>query len=420
MANFEVRQVVAWRLPVQWATSVILWIVFATAIAWPELGWPLHDIAIAGFACALLRTTTLALDRSGRQYGALSALSIAGDTVLLTGLLDITGGPFNPFLVMYAVEVWLAAVTVSTAAAVFVGVIAAVGGGWLVVDHLQAGLAEHHRLNDFPTHLFTMWFTGSTIAELVAHYVARARSALAQRQRELDDARERALRSERLASLTTLAAGAAHELSTPLSTIAVAAKELDRNARASTDQSLAATLGDDVRLIQQAVGRCRAILDGLSGRATGEVASIEPMTADAVVAMACESLPPDRRERITLDVAAAPDQKIASGVEVSRALSSLLKNAFDASRDRQLVELRATGTDLNLRFEVRDQGHGMSADAERRAGEPFYTTKPAGEGLGLGLFLARTVAEQRGGTLRFERGQGTIAILEIPMTQAPR
>jgi two-component system sensor histidine kinase RegB len=67
-----------------------------------------------------------------------------------------------------------------------------------------------------------------------------------------------------------------------------------------------------------------------------------------------------------------------------------------------------------MRVEVQDSGIGMSPDVRRRAGEPFYTTKDPGQGLGLGLFLTRTLAEQSGGTLRFETVNGTTAILEIP------
>jgi len=67
-----------------------------------------------------------------------------------------------------------------------------------------------------------------------------------------------------------------------------------------------------------------------------------------------------------------------------------------------------------VRIEVRDRVRGMSADARRRAGEPFFTTKDPGRGLGLGLFLVRTFAERSGGTLEFDDVEGTIAILEIP------
>lgn len=398
----DVRQVVAWRQPVLWITCATLWAAFAVATLIPDLDLPLRAIAPLGFAAALMRTAALVSgERSATSANWLRGAWLCADAALLTGLLDITGGPFNPFVVLYGVCVWLALTTVSRTWAVLAGIVSIGGYGWLIVDHLQAGLAEHHRLNDFPTHLFTMLFAGSHIADLVAHYVS-----------QLSEARERAARSERLASLTTLAAGAAHELSTPLSTIAVAAKELERSDGATAPLS-PEHLGD-VRLIQDAVQRCRAILDGLSGRATGGISVDGPLEPSAIAELACASLPDERRQRVRVDATGGMTHRIDRGADVARALSSLLKNAFDAGANQPVV-LRVYPYDAGLRFEIKDSGAGMSDEAYRRVGEPFYTTKPAGQGLGLGVFLARTVAEQLGGTLRFERRDGTIAILELPV-----
>ncbi|MFM8532104.1 MAG: ATP-binding protein, partial [Acidimicrobiia bacterium] len=105
--------------------------------------------------------------------------------------------------------------------------------------------------------------------------------------------------------------------------------------------------------------------------------------------------------------------QVAGGPDVSRALSSLLKNAFEAGRTGP-VSLRVYWYDALWRFEIHDRGPEMSAEVSRRIGEPFFTTKPPGEGLGLGVFLARTVMEQHGGSLRFESNNGTTAILELP------
>ncbi len=412
-----VRHVVAWLPPMQWATCAMLWSVIAVAWLFPHLGLSLREIAPFGVTAAFCRTlVAVALARRGTAPAALLGISLAADAALLTGLLDITGGPFNPFIVMYVTYVWLAAATLSVQWAIVVGLVSAAGFGWLVVDHVQAEMAEHHRLNDFPTHLFTMWFSGVAIAELVAHYVTRARLALASRQRQLDEARERAVRSERLSSLTTLAAGAAHELSTPLGTIAVAARELERNAARVTDPSAVGTaLVDDARLIRAELDRCQAILDGMSGRAGGTVTTtLEPMSPQSISRLVRERLADADRQRLQVEVGPDAMTPAATGAEVVQAISALLKNAFDASRPGEPVVLRFGGRGDVVRIEVQDHGHGMAPDAQRRAGEPFFTTKEPGSGLGLGLFLVRTFVERSGGTLDFAAADGTTAIMELP------
>jgi two-component system sensor histidine kinase RegB len=415
--SFEVRHVVAWLQPTRWTTCIALWAVLAVVWLFPHLDLSLRGIRLLGLAAAICRTLVLVTSRrSGGSPRALLGLAFASDAVLLTGLLDITGGPFNPFIVMFVAYVWAAAVVVSPSWAAATSLVSLAGFGWLVVDHLQAGLVEHHRLNDFPTHLFTMWFAGAGVAELVAHYVTRARAALAQQQAQVNEARERASRSERLASLTTLAAGAAHELSTPLATIAVAARELERNAtRVSEPQAVGSSIRDDARLIRSELDRCQAILDGMSGRAgAGLPTTLEPLAPAAIARLVQDRLADDRRHQLDVEISPEASVPSATGAEMVQAISSLLKNAFDASPADDRVLLRFAARDGLARIEVRDRGTGMPREALLRAGEPFFTTKEAGQGLGLGLFLVRTFAERSGGTLSFEVRDGTTAILEIP------
>jgi two-component system sensor histidine kinase RegB len=416
-ASSEVRHDVAWLQPVRWATCAVLWTVLGVLWLFPHLDLSLRGVRALGLAAAICRTfVVLAVRRRETAPSALRGVALAADAALLTGLLDITGGPFNPFIVMYAVYIWVGAAAVSPVWTAVVSLASTVGFGWLVVDHLRAGLLEHHRLNDFPTHLFTMWFSGAGIAELIAHYVARARMVLGQRQAQLDEARERAARSERLASLTTLAAGAAHELSTPLATIAVATGELERNAARVTEPSAVGTaLKDDASLIRSELDRCQSILDGMSGRAgAGLPATLEPMTPSSIASLVEGRLTDARRQRLTVYI--GPDTPIpaATGAEMVQVISSLLRNAFDASGDADRVVLRFGIRGPMVRIEVQDRGTGMSPDARRRAGEPFYTTKEPGRGLGLGLFLVRTFAERSGGSLEFQGTDGTTAILEVP------
>ncbi|MEO5896426.1 MAG: ATP-binding protein [Vicinamibacterales bacterium] len=420
-ASGKVRHVVAWLPVVRWGICLLLWA--AVTVVWllPHLELSLRAIAPLGLTAAICRTLVVLVSRRGEPVPAFwLGLALCADAALLTGLLDITGGLFNPFIVMYVTYVWLAAVTVSPAWGVVVSATCAVGFGWLVVDHLAAEMATHHRLNDFPAHLFTMALAGAAIAELVAHYVGRARAELAQRQRELDEARDRALRSEHLAALTTLAAGAAHELSTPLATIAVAARELERNAnRLSAQFPPVAPLNEDARLIRTEVDRCRVILDGMSGRAQGgSPLAAEPMAPSVLAQLVRGRLSEERQDRFCVEIEPAAAAPAVAGAAMVQALSTLLANAFEASGPASTVSLRFLQRGAMVRVEVHDRGSGMSPEVRRRAGEPFFTTKETGYGLGLGLFLTRTFAERSGGTLHFETNDGTTAILEIPAASA--
>jgi two-component system sensor histidine kinase RegB len=395
----------------------MLWAVLAAVWLLRHLDLSLRAVAPFGLAAAICRTLVFAFERQGRPVPTtLQGLAWCADAALLTGLLDITGGPFNPFIVMFGTYVWLAAVTASTPWTILVAVVSVTGFAWLVADHLQAESVAHHRLNDFPAHLFTMWFCGAAIAELVAHYVTRARAALASRQQQLDDARERAVRSEHLASLATLAAGAAHELSTPLATIAVASRELERQAQKLPETLPASeSLRQDAHLIRTEVDRCQVILDTMSGRARDDSASAaDPLAPDAIVDLVRRRLSDEHQSRLQVNIEPGATAPAVPGAAIAQAISTLLTNAFDASDASSGVSLNFERRGSMVRIEVRDRGAGMSPEVLRRAGEPFYTTKPAGRGMGLGLFLTRTFAERSGGTLHFDSGDGTTAVLEIP------
>ena len=214
-----------WLIRLRVTTALLDVVVVAVAVAWPGVDFPLRQaaamVALSGLANGLM---ALALWRQWTVPAPLAVLALLVDVALLAWLLDLTGGPFNPFAVVFGVYVALAGVALGRGPATVVAAGAAVAYGALLYLHTLEDVAVHHRLNDFPTHLFTMWIAVAATAELAAYFVVQASHAL-------DAMRRRAMRSERLVSLTTLAAGAAHELSTPLATIAVAARELERAGR---------------------------------------------------------------------------------------------------------------------------------------------------------------------------------------------
>lgn len=349
------------------------------------------------------------------------AAVLMADVVALTGLLALTGGASNPFSSLYLVYVALAAVILaprSTWALVLLafgcyGALFRVGGSHAA--HAQHGPAEMR------LHLHGMWVAFGVAASFIVAFVQRVRRALAARDRDLEAARESARRAERLASLATLAAGAAHELASPLSTIAVAAKEVERALRGA---AVPAAVSEDAQLIREQVERCREILNRLAadaGQSVGEAS--EAMALEVLLAEVAAAAPPG--SRVTASV--APEARrlhfLVPRRTLTQVLGSLLTNAVQASAPAAPIAMRAVLCGGGIVFEVEDHGSGMTPDMLARAGEPFFTTKPPsgpGRGMGLGLFLANAVAERLGGRLALDSapGRGTTARLTIHAVRA--
>jgi two-component system, sensor histidine kinase RegB len=326
------------------------------------------------------------------------------DIALLTGLLYLTGGPTNPFSSLYLVQIALAAVLVRARWTWMLVGLSFVGFGILLVAHQPLEIPDDSRM-------IGTWVALGVASAFVVHFLLRITGALAERERELTLARGLAARQERLASLATMAAGAAHELSTPLGTVALAAKELER-ALASDRGELAA----DARLIREQVGRCRAILDQMA-QGAGTVG--EHVAACTVRELVDETLVGIRESpRVVREIA---DDVASFTLRVppralSQALRSLVTNAQDASPPNAAVLVSVHRRATTLAVVIRDRGNGIPDDVKARIGEPFFTTKAPGRGMGLGLFLARAVVEGVGGSLQIDsaEGGGTEVRVKLP------
>jgi two-component system sensor histidine kinase RegB len=321
------------------------------------------------------------------------ALVMMVDIAILTGLLYLTGGPHNPFAFLYLVQIALAAVLVRARWTWMLVGLSFVGFGILILAHQPLEIPEDSRV-------IGAWVALGVASAFVVHFLMRITGALAERERELTEARYLAARQERLASLATMAAGAAHELSTPLGTVALAAKELERALGNNPD------LASDARLIREQVGRCRSILEQMA-QGAGTVG--EGVTSCTVGELLDETLVGIREApRVVREV---PDEVAHSPLRlppraVSQALRSLVTNAQDASPANAAVLLSARLEAGRLELTIRDRGAGITSEVLEKIGEPFFTTKPPGRGMGLGLFLARAVIEGVGGSLQIDTGQG--------------
>jgi len=406
-----------WLLRLRWL------FVAGQLVAWPLARWrgaelPWWPFAVAGGVIAISNIAVAAAARraSGSPAQIIGCVLIL-DTVLLTGQLAALGGATNPFSVLYLVYITLSSVVLSARWTLAIAALAIAGFALLFL--VPAGPADPHGhhghhggAGGLSGHLQGMWAAFVLAAALTAFFVRRISATIASQREQIATLREAAARHARLASLATLAAGAAHELNNPLSTIAVAAHEARLRARQLADSPALA----DLELILAEVDRCQQILHRLAARAP-EADAIEPVEVGALVAAVRDELG-DRAARLELRAGDEPLELAVPPAQMVQSLVALIRNALDASgpSDRVVLEIRRAAGEVAIAVE--DRGAGIPANVLAKVGEPFFTTKQPGQGMGLGVFLARVFFESRGGALSFEStpGAGTRALARIPLT----
>jgi two-component system sensor histidine kinase RegB len=404
----------SWLLQLRWGASAgqVATILIVSAVGMMRLPVALL-LGIVALEVASNVACALWARRAPRIGDASLGLVLVFDVLSLTALLHFSGGPFNPFCFLYLVHIALAAVILRerwtwALTALSVGCLGALFAG----DVLGAEVDHATHMQRMSMHMEGMWVAMVVAATFIVYFVTRITRALAAGERELAAARERTARQEKLASLAALAAGAAHELSTPLSTIAVVAKELEHRL-ASVD----AEAVEDVLLIRGEVGRCRSILDHMAadaGQSSGETSVPQPV--GRLVEDALEGLLDPGRVRVELAEAEAAQRVHVPPRGASQALRVVIKNAMDACAAGGVVRVRATAEADAVRVAIEDDGEGMPPEVLARVGEPFFTTKGPGAGMGLGMFLTRAVVERIGGSvaIRSARGQGTTVTVTFP------
>ncbi len=343
------------------------------------------------------------------------------DLLSLTGLLYWSGGTANPFLFFYFVNIAIAGLILRPFWAWVLTILAV-----LCVLVLLSSSNHVPGITDLTRVQQPRWgvldygyaIAFATSGFVVTYFVIKLMDELRVREQRLAEVEQQRARSQRLEAMATLAAGAGHELASPLSTIAVVSKELSRNLeKIEVPNSIRA----DVALIRSELDRCREILARMkSGAGEAAAEKLDPISLEALFQEVMLGL----RDSSRIDLQASQESRefqVTIPVQaVALSFRNIIQNALDASAHDKRVQVEYQSTDSGWAVVVTDQGTGMENSVRDRIGEPFFTTKEPGRGMGMGIFLARNVVARLAGTIHYESrpGKGTVCRVTIPTPKA--
>lgn len=409
-ANRNLRRIFVLR-------SVMLLFLGAIALSLYLLKIPMHfyNISLSLGALVLLNGYTWWRMQSAKEVSSLELVTqLVADIAILTILFYFTGGYSNPFVWMYLLPIAVGAVALNRTHTWLLAAIAMVCYSVLVFVHVPLSHLHVHAVagTSLDIHLVGMWIGFVASASIIAFFVTRIGQNLRDYDHMIADARETALESERMMALGTLAASAAHELGTPLSTMAVISKELQLQFE-QNPQTLA-----QLQLLSAQIHRCKDILSSLSASSgnaraqSGQSMSLAKFIETSIARWR------DTRPATSLTTQLSPLKEVTIFADrtLTQALQNILDNAADASP--QAINLSASWDDKTLHLAVRDYGKGLTEEVSQKIGTPFFSTKPQ-QGMGLGVYLTRAVLARYNGHLSLTNHPegGVIAEMTLPLLQ---
>ena len=344
-----------------------------------------------------------------RLSATFATVLLAYDILQLLALLYLTGGIENPFVVLIVGPVTVSAATLPPINTMFLGGLALVSTGLLVVDHWPVPWYRDELLT-LPL-IYKIGQLAAVAATMIflALYVWRLSKEARQMSAALTATELVLAREQKLHALDGLAAAAAHELGTPLATIILVTSELQKDIEAGTP------LAEDMALLRSQAERCREILQKL----TRQPSEQDPLHATLSVSQLLdEAAEPYRAGSVAIQITC----RAAEGVSGPAArepvgerrpgliygIGNLIENAVDFATSK--VEISARWDERSLEIDVMDDGPGFRPELLETLGEPYVTTRPGGTGgqgkraagLGLGFFIAKTLLERSGATLTLD------------------
>ncbi|MCW5600460.1 ATP-binding protein [Nitrosomonas sp.] len=338
------------------------------------------------------------------------------DIFALTALLYLSGGSTNPFISLYLLPLTIAAAILPwrytwAIAGITITCYTILLFEYIPLPHDHSDDHSAH-LMEFNLHISGMWLTFVLSTILIAWFVVKMSSSIRDRDKDLAQAREQALRNEQIIALGTLAAGAAHELGTPLSTMAVIAGELQREFPQNEE------FQNNIQILRNQITHCKQTLTQLlanAGQARVEDGNSQPVDYFLKQILAKWQLIRPSTKFNYLSDGVQPVPRIMNTQLLSQSILNLLNNAADASTNE--VKIKSHWDQQMLNLEIHDDGEGLTKEAMQRAGEAFFTSKAPGQGFGIGLFLANANIERFGGSVRlFNHPEGGACIhVSLPL-----
>ncbi|WCT73112.1 ATP-binding protein [Sphingomonas naphthae] len=371
----------------------------------PMLLLPLGAVVLNG-------TSLLVLRRRFEVANAELFVALLFDVFSLAGQLYLSGGATNPFMALFLLQVVLGAILLDMATTWAIVAVTSLCAGSLVFAYRPLILPPGSRDDLFDMHIAGTWVCFLMIAVLLVLFVRRIAENLRSRDARLAELRQQAAEEDHIVRMGLLASGAAHELGTPLSSLAVILNDWRHMALLKHNPVLREEIGE----MQAAVARCKAILTGVlqsAGAARGEGSEVVRLRAflDATVIRWRETNP-----AVVVEYAAtlAADPLIVSDPAIQQVLVNVLENAREASPDWIGVEVTGDAAMLDIR--VSDRGAGFAPEMLADIGKPYRSTK-ARQGGGLGLFITFNVMRKLGGELRAINlaGRGACVRLTLPL-----
>jgi two-component system sensor histidine kinase RegB len=422
----------SWLVKLRWVAVIGQLLTVAGALILFKIELPIVSAIVVVLALTAISNLFLEIwfrrwqhfaDQNRLPWDLVLGLVLVMDMFSLTTLLFATGGPNNPFALFFFVNLSLCALMLNRNWAWAINGLTIACFAALLYEHrplepLDFGLATIRERGNFSTQHAGFLIAFATCSSVIVYFMTRLTSELREQQIRVRRAQAQQARAEKLEALGTLAAGTAHELATPLSTIAVVARDVEAAFEAHPpDFPGAADVIDDVHLIRSQLERCRKIIDRMAshaGEAIGE--SIAPITIEKLTSACLDGLPGRGRVQLKLSSNATQATIRVPLDGLSQALRGLVQNALDADPTDRPVIISVDQLDTNWRWQIQDRGAGMTEVELNRVSEPFFTTKPPGKGMGLGVFLAKNVVNRLGGSIHFNSkpGQGTCVTVILP------